>query len=116
MFALISRQSIFSMNQNERNGNTCAFPYKQSSGFIDDSVLIKMLSLILSSMMLANLAIDPTFGCFGRPNCTGRIDEEVTFEDSYEFTMEAFDFCDADEDGCLTWNEIEPCEVSVKNC
>ena len=76
-----------------------------------------MLSLILSSMMLANLAIDPTFGCFGGGlNCTGRVDEEVTFEDSYELTIEAFDFCDADEDGCLTWNEIEPCEVSVKNC
>ena len=75
-----------------------------------------MLSLILSSMMLANLAIDPTFGCFRPFNCTGRIDEEVTFEDSYELTMEAFDFCDADEDGCLTWNEIEPCEVSVGCC
>ena len=73
-----------------------------------------MLGLILSSLMLVNLGIDPAVGCFGsRPNCTGRIDEGVTFEDSYELTMEAFDFCDSDEDGCLTWKEIEPCEVRI---
>ena len=24
--------------------------------------------------------------------------------------MEAFDFCDDDEDGCLSWSEIETCE------
>ena len=61
--------------------------------------------------MLVNLGVDPAIGCFFRPNCTGRIDEGVTFDDSYELTMEAFDFCDSDEDGCLTWKEIEPCEV-----
>lgn len=91
---------------------TLVASYKYLSLFDVSSVFIKMLGLILSSLMLVNLGIDPAVGCFGsRPNCTGRIDEGVTFEDSYELTMEAFDFCDSDEDGCLTWKEIEPCEV-----
>ena len=85
--------------------------YKYKSVFNENSVFIKMLGLILSSLILVNLGVDPAIGCFFRPNCTGRIDEGVTFDDSYELTMEAFDFCDSDEDGCLTWKEIEPCEV-----
>ena len=87
--------------------NTCLYSMSVQS------VFIKMLGLVLSSLMLVNLGFDPAIGCFFRPNCTGRIDEGVTFDDSYELTMEAFDFCDSDEDGCLTWKEIEPCEVRI---